>query len=250
MVTTRPAGSRGIDEILADARGRLRRLTPEEAFRERAEGAVLIDIRPAAQRAGAGEIPGSVIVERNHLEWRLDPGCEARLPWVTGYDHRIVVFCVDGYTSSLAAVALHDLGLHRATDLIGGFRAWSAAGFPTAPAGAGTVTLAPGAAPVVLPAVLSRSPPGALDAPPSLVAPSALLSPGRCRALWLAGPYRLPFASRWDRPFQARSMRLAATSSSLGLRASSHHCPANATMPTSICAYNGASLWSWPRETR
>ena len=157
MVTTRPAGARGIDEILADARGRLRRLTPEEAFREQAEGAVLIDIRPAAQRAGVGEIPGSVIVERNHLEWRLDPGCDARLPWVTGYDHRIIVFCVDGYTSSLAAVALHELGLHRATDLIGGFRAWSAAGFPTAPAGAGTAVLAPGAA-----GVLPRSPPGAL----------------------------------------------------------------------------------------
>jgi rhodanese-related sulfurtransferase len=146
MVTDRPAGARGIDEILADARGRLRRLTPDEAYQERAEGAVLIDIRPAAQRAGQGEIPDSVVVERNHLEWRLDPGCDARLPWVTGYDHRIIVFCVDGYTSSLAAAALHDLGLSRATDLVGGYRAWTAAGLPTAPAEAGTVTLAPGAA--------------------------------------------------------------------------------------------------------
>ncbi|HUB23644.1 MAG TPA: rhodanese-like domain-containing protein [Streptosporangiaceae bacterium] len=151
MVAARPAGAFGIDEILAAARGRLRRVTPQEAFGEQAEGAVLIDIRPAAQRAGQGEIPGSVIVERNHLEWRLDPECEARLPWVTGYDHRIIVFCVDGYTSSLAAVALHDLGLRRATDMIGGIRAWSAAGLPTAPAGAGTVTLAPGAAPALPP---------------------------------------------------------------------------------------------------
>ena len=149
MVTTRPAGARGIDTILADARGRLRRVTPVEAFREMAGGAPLIDIRPAAQRAVQGEIPGSVIVERNHLEWRLDPECEARLPWVTGYDHLIIVFCEDGYTSSLAAVALHDLGLHRATDLIGGFRAWSAAGLPTAAAGGGTVILAPGAAGVL-----------------------------------------------------------------------------------------------------
>jgi len=267
MVTTRPAGARGIDEILADARGRLRRLTPEEAFREQAEGAVLIDIRPAAQRAGVGEIPGSVIVERNHLEWRLDPECEARLPWVTGYDHRIIVFCVDGYTSSLAAVALHELGLHRATDLIGGFRAWSAAGFPTAPAGAGTAVLAPGAAGVLPARLRALCYParlrGALKALPSLVAPSALLSPGQRRAplargrgqaasrpFGSRGPYRPPFASRWDRPFQARSIRLAATSSSLGLRASSHHCPVNATMPTSICAYSGASLESWPRETR
>jgi rhodanese-related sulfurtransferase len=149
VVTNRPPGARGIDEILADARGRLRRLTPQEAFGERAAGAVLIDIRPAAQRAEQGEIPGSVVVERNHLEWRLDPGCDARLPWVGGYDHRLIVFCMDGYTSSLAAAALHDLGLCRATDLIGGFRAWSAAGLPTAPAAAGTVTLAPGAAPAV-----------------------------------------------------------------------------------------------------
>ncbi len=145
-MTARPPGARGIDELLAAARGRLRRLTPHEAFREWADGAVLVDIRPAAQRADEGEIPGSVIVERNHLEWRLDPGCDARLPWVTGYDHRIIVFCVDGYTSSLAAVALHELGLRRATDGIGGVRAWSAAGLPAAAAGAGTVTLAPGAA--------------------------------------------------------------------------------------------------------
>jgi rhodanese-related sulfurtransferase len=155
MVTaTRPAGARGIDEILADARGRLRRVTPDEAFREQAEGAALIDIRPAAQRARMGEIPGSIIVERNHLEWRLDPECEARLPWVTGYHHRVIVFCEDGYTSSLAAAALHDLGLHRATDLIGGFRVWAAEGLPTAAAGAGAVTLAPGAAPVALPAAV------------------------------------------------------------------------------------------------
>ena len=154
MVTTRPAGARSIEEILADARGRLRRVTPDEAFQERAEGAVLIDIRPASQRADEGEIPGSAIVERNHLEWRLDPGCDARLPWVTGYDHRIIVVCQEGYTSSLAAAALHDLGLSRATDLIGGFRAWSAAGLPTATAAAGTVILAPGAAAAGLPAAV------------------------------------------------------------------------------------------------
>ena len=146
MVAVRPAGARGIEEILAAARGQLLRLTPREAFAERGEGAVLVDIRPAAQRAEHGEIPGSVIVERNHLEWRLDPGCDARLPWVTRYDHRIIVFCMDGYTSSLAAASLQDLGLRRATDVIGGFRAWSAAGLPTAPSGQGTVTLAPGAA--------------------------------------------------------------------------------------------------------
>jgi rhodanese-related sulfurtransferase len=147
MVTGRPPGARTIDEVLAAARGRLLRLTPEQAFREQAEGAVLIDIRPAAERAREGELPGSLIVERNHLEWRLDPCCAARLPWVTGYDHRVVMFCWEGYTSSLAAAALQDLGLHRATDVIGGFRAWTAAGLPSAAGGAGSVTLAAGAAP-------------------------------------------------------------------------------------------------------
>jgi rhodanese-related sulfurtransferase len=150
VVTARPPDARTIDEILAAARARLGRLTPQQAFCELAGGAVLIDIRPAAQRAPAGEVPGSVIVERNHLEWRLDPCCEARLPWVTGHDHRVIVICMEGYTSSLAAAALQDLGLHRATDVIGGFRAWTAAGLPAASAGAGTVTLAPGAAPAVL----------------------------------------------------------------------------------------------------
>jgi rhodanese-related sulfurtransferase len=147
VVTVRPLGARTIDEILAAARSRLRRLTPQQAFREVSLGGMLIDIRPAAQRAEQGEIPGSTVVERNHLEWRLDPCSDARLPWVTGYGHRIIVICVDGYTSSLAAAALQDLGLHRATDVIGGFRAWTAEGLPSAAGGAGTVTLAPGAAP-------------------------------------------------------------------------------------------------------
>ena len=158
MVTARPPGARGIDEILAGARSRLLRLTPQQAYRELAGGGVLIDIRPAAHRAEQGEIPGSTVVERNHLEWRLDPGCDARLPWVTGYDHRVIVFCWEGYTSSLAAAALQDLGLHRATDVIGGFRAWTAAGLPTAAGGAGTVTLAPGAAPALVPARLRGAP--------------------------------------------------------------------------------------------
>ncbi len=158
MVTTRPPGACGIDELLAGARARLLRLTPQQAYRELSGGGVLIDIRPAAHRAEQGEIPGSTVVERNHLEWRLDPGCDARLPWVTGYDHRVIVFCWEGYTSSLAAAALQDLGLHRATDVIGGFRAWTAEGLPAAAGGAGTVTLAPGAAPALGPARLRGAP--------------------------------------------------------------------------------------------
>jgi rhodanese-related sulfurtransferase len=158
MVTVRPPGACTIDEMLAAARARLLRLTPQQAFRECSGGGVLVDIRPAAQRAADGEVPGSTVVERNHLEWRLDPCCDARLPWVTGYDHRVIIICQDGYTSSLAAAALQDLGLHGATDVIGGFRAWTALGLPCAPGGTGTVTLAPGAGP----ALLSHSPPGRL----------------------------------------------------------------------------------------
>jgi rhodanese-related sulfurtransferase len=130
--TTRPpAGSRSIDEVLAAARTRLARVHPARAYADQHTGAVLVDIRPAAQRAATGHIPGALVVERNVLEWRFDPRGEARLPIADRYDLPVVVFCQEGYTSSLAAAALHDLGLHRATDIIGGFAAWHAAGLPT-----------------------------------------------------------------------------------------------------------------------
>ena len=125
-----PPGSRGITEILARARTGLRRLDPAAAYAALREGAVLVDIRPAAQRSRAGEIPGAVVVERNVLEWRFDPRSPDRLPVADRYDLPVVVFCQEGYTSSLAAAALQELGLHRATDLDGGFRAWRAAGLP------------------------------------------------------------------------------------------------------------------------
>jgi rhodanese-related sulfurtransferase len=143
----RPAGAKSVDELLADARSRLSRVTPEQAFAESRAGAVLIDIRPAGQRAADGEIPGSVVIERNHLEWRLDPASRARLPWATGYELRPIVFCQEGYTSSLAAAALQDLGLARATDVVGGFRDWREAGLPTASPADKTVEIAPGASP-------------------------------------------------------------------------------------------------------
>ena len=131
--------------MLAAARARLTRVTPLTARDEIARGAVLVDIRPAHLRAEAGEIPGSWIIERNHLEWRLDPASGARLPWVTGHDHRIIVICAEGYTSSLAAAALQDLGFATATDIDGGYAAWTEAGLPTAPAAEQTTQIAPGA---------------------------------------------------------------------------------------------------------
>lgn len=130
-MTTPPPGSRGIDEILAGARARLHRLGPQATRDAMAEGAVLVDIRPAAQRAEHGEIPGAIVIERNVLEWRLDPRSDARLPFADRYDLRVIVTCQEGYTSSLAAAALQDLGLFRATDLDGGYRAWREAGLPT-----------------------------------------------------------------------------------------------------------------------
>ena len=127
---TAPEGARSIDELLAGARSRLVRLGPHETHRAVSRGAVLVDIRPAAQRAEHGEIPGAVVIERNVLEWRLDPRSDARLSF-TRYDLEVIVTCQEGYTSSLAAAALQDLGLARATDLDGGFRAWQQAGQPT-----------------------------------------------------------------------------------------------------------------------
>jgi rhodanese-related sulfurtransferase len=126
--------TRTIDDMLADARGRLARLSPAEAELAVRDGAVLVDIRPAAQRAAEGEIPGALIIERNVLEWRLDPACDARLP-IASYDLQVIVFCSEGYTSSLAAAALQELGIYRATDLAGGIKAWQASGLPvTSPA--------------------------------------------------------------------------------------------------------------------
>ena len=127
----RPPGSSSIDQVLEAARARLVRLSPAEAFQAGGRGAMLVDIRPVAQRSVEGEIPGALIVDRNVLEWRLDPASSARLPEADSYDRQMVIVCAEGYASSLAAATLQDLGLHRATDLIGGFRAWRAAGLPT-----------------------------------------------------------------------------------------------------------------------
>jgi rhodanese-related sulfurtransferase len=126
----RPEGTRSIDEVLADARGRIGRLTPVEAAARVADGALLVDTRPAAQRAREGSVPGALVVERNVLEWRFDPRSDARLPQATGYDVEIVILCSEGYSSSLAADSLRALGLTRTTDVIGGFGAWAAAGLP------------------------------------------------------------------------------------------------------------------------
>lgn len=125
----------GVDDQLADARSRLARISARAAYQEVLHGrAVLVDIRPAAQRLAEGEVAahlGPLVVERNVLEWRFDPRHEARLPGA-GFERRVIVLCQEGFTSSLAADALLRLGIRRATDVVGGFRAWREAGLPIA----------------------------------------------------------------------------------------------------------------------
>ena len=117
-------GTRSIDEILAAAQARLERVEPEVLERERLAGALIVDIRPVEQRARDGALPDAVVIDRNVLEWRLDPACEHHIADVADHDTRIVIVCNEGYQSSLAAALLHDVGLHRATDLVGGYQAW------------------------------------------------------------------------------------------------------------------------------
>jgi rhodanese-related sulfurtransferase len=122
-----PTG-RGIDARLAEARSRIDRVAAGDVPAETATGARLVDIRPAAQRAAEGHVPGALVIERNVLEWRLDPVSDARIAEATDWDVRWLVLCSEGYTSSLAAAALRDIGLTRAADVAGGFRALVAAG--------------------------------------------------------------------------------------------------------------------------
>ncbi|CAM5602150.1 MULTISPECIES: rhodanese-like domain-containing protein [Streptomyces] len=119
-----------VDALLEAARAGLDRVAPHQAAEIQRDGGLLVDIRYAELRERDGTIPGALIVERNELEWRLDPTGAHRAPQATGHDLPVVVVCNEGYASSLAAVSLRQLGLYRATDLVGGFQAWRAAGLP------------------------------------------------------------------------------------------------------------------------
>ncbi|MBC3761858.1 rhodanese-like domain-containing protein [Quadrisphaera sp. RL12-1S] len=120
----------GAAEVLAAARARLQRLTPHEAAAAVARGALLVDTRTPAHRAEQGELPDALVIDRTVLEWRLDPACPHRIPEATTDDVEVVLVCRHGYSSSLAAASLQAVGLHRATDVIGGVEAWKAAGLP------------------------------------------------------------------------------------------------------------------------
>ncbi len=119
-----------IEEVLAAAREGMTRLTPVQACREITEGALLIDTRTATHRMYQGELPGAIIIDRTVLEWRLDPTSASRVPEATSADLRIIVACRHGYSSSLAAASLRAIGLHRATDIVGGVEAWLRDGLP------------------------------------------------------------------------------------------------------------------------
>jgi len=118
------------DSLLENARRRLRRITAQEAAAELAAGGLLVDIRTSEQRLRDGEIRGARHIDRTILEWRLDPTSPSRIAEATSTDLRVVLICAEGYSSSLAAATLQEMGLPNATDVIGGFEAWKAAGLP------------------------------------------------------------------------------------------------------------------------
>jgi rhodanese-related sulfurtransferase len=119
-----------VEELLERARLRLTRITATQAAAEQKKAALLVDIRTAEQRQKDGEIPGALAIERTVLEWRLDPASDSRIPPAVDHEIRVILICAEGYSSSLAAASLQDLGLVNATDVIGGFDAWVAAGLP------------------------------------------------------------------------------------------------------------------------
>jgi rhodanese-related sulfurtransferase len=121
-----PDRTRGgeIARVLAEARRGLERVEPADLAAEVAAGALVVDMRPALNRETEGLMPGAVVVERTVLEWRLDPTSPDRIPESDDRDRRIILVCNEGYSSSLAAEMLQRLGLPRATDLVGGYRAW------------------------------------------------------------------------------------------------------------------------------
>jgi rhodanese-related sulfurtransferase/predicted small metal-binding protein len=122
-----------VEQLLAAARATLHRLSPKETHAAMRDGAQLIDIRPDDQRHADGTIPGAHVVGRNVLEWRLDPACPHRDAELTRGNHLVVLICHEGFQSSLAAATVQRFGPRPVTDVIGGFRAWRAAGLPVQP---------------------------------------------------------------------------------------------------------------------
>lgn len=117
--------------LLTQACASLDRLSPEQALREQRDGALLIDVRTAQQRAATAALPGAIVIDLTILPWRLDPSVPWRIAEASAWDRRWILICRQGYSSALAAWNLRQMGLSRATDVIGGFQAWAYAGLPT-----------------------------------------------------------------------------------------------------------------------
>ena len=126
-----------VADLLRQARLGLDRLEPEAAADALRSGELLVDIRPLTQRLVDGVIPGTWAIDRNVLEWRLDPTSPHRIEAIDGHDQRVILICDEGYASSLAAAVLRLIGLHRATDVVGGFQSWARRGLPVIPFRAG-----------------------------------------------------------------------------------------------------------------
>ncbi|WP_068280341.1 rhodanese-like domain-containing protein [Aldersonia kunmingensis] len=124
----RTGAPKTIDDVLEEARAQLDRMYAFELPAAIERGAIVVDIRPQAQRDREGTLLGALAIERNVLEWRCDPTSSARIGLAVDHDVEWVIVCSEGYTSSLAAAALQELGIHRATDLVGGYQALKAAG--------------------------------------------------------------------------------------------------------------------------
>jgi rhodanese-related sulfurtransferase len=120
-----------VEQLLAAARGQLARLSPREADAAMRDGAKLVDIRSDRQRAADGTIPGAYFVPHNVLEWRLDLACAHRDAELARGDAALILICDEGYQSSLAAATVRRFGERPVTDVVGGFRAWRAAGLPS-----------------------------------------------------------------------------------------------------------------------
>lgn len=135
MSKSDPRSFKTVDQLLDDARASLpRRVLPRELLHAQQEGALLIDIRSDDQIRADGLIPGATVIPRNSLEWRCDPTSAWRHSEIRSHQQRLIIVCNEGFQSSLAAATLQELGMHRATDLEGGFLAWRQAGLPVVPA--------------------------------------------------------------------------------------------------------------------
>lgn len=135
---------RTVNDLLEASRARLSRLDPRDALAAQARGAIIVDTRCAEQRAETGIIPGSVHVPLSVLYWRLDPASGHEASSLSGDADDVILVCAHGYSSSIAAATLQDLGVRRATDIVGGFEAWAGAGLPIAPLPGSPVVPLPG----------------------------------------------------------------------------------------------------------